>query len=124
MTNTRSLSSILSEIGSTMDGLLELGKRKAEILVRRDISGLEKLIPSEQDLVRRLEELESERQAVPAQSDSEIELLRVTLKEKAKRIAEMNERNRGLLRRGLDLVQYELKLFLQEGKPLVFDHRA
>lgn len=124
MTNTRSLSLILSEIGSAMDGLLELGKKKTEAVVSRDIGGLEKLIPPEQDLVRRIEALESERQAAPAQSGSEIERLKVALREKAKRIAEINERNRGLLRRGLDLVQYELKLFLQEGRPLVFDHRA
>jgi len=124
MTNTRSLSLILSEIGSAMDDLLEIGEKKTGVLVARDISGLEKLIPAEQDLVRRLEALENERQAAATDSGSEIERLKVALREKAKRIAEINERNRGLLRRGLDLIQYELKLFLQEGKPLVFDHRA
>jgi flagellar biosynthesis/type III secretory pathway chaperone len=107
-----------------MDDLLELGKKKTEVLVVGDIGGLEKLLPSEQELVQKLQTLEGERQTAPAQSDSEIERLKVALREKAKRIAEINERNRGLLRRGLDLVQYELKLFFQEGKPLVFDHRA
>ena len=124
MTNTRSLSFILSEIGSAMDALMDIGRKKAEVLVSRDIAGLEKLIPSEQDLVRRLHALETEREKAGSESGAEIELLRVSLKDKAQRIAEINERNRGLLRRGLDLVQYELKLFFQEGKPLVFDHRV
>ena len=124
MTNTRSLSFILSEIASAMDALLELGREKTAVLVSRDIAGLEKLIPSEQDLLRRLEALESERRKAGNEFCPEIERLRVSLRDKAQRIADINERNRGLLRRGLDLVQYELKLFFQEGKPLVFDHRV
>lgn len=124
MTGTRNLSSILSEMGSAMDALLDLGRRKSEVLVGRDIAGLEKLIPSEQDLVQRIASLEMEREAAPAETGFEVERLRVTLRDKAQRIAEINEQNRGLLRRGLDLVQYQLKLFFQEGKPLVFDHRA
>ena len=61
MTNTRSLSLILSEIGSAMDDLLELGKKKTEVLVVGDIGGLEKLLPSEQELVQKLQTLEGER---------------------------------------------------------------
>lgn len=128
MTSMRNLSFILSEIGSAMDALLDLAGKKSDVLVERDIAGLEKLIPSEQDLVVKLEALEKERRAAAAEmtgpDSPEIDRLRQSLKQKAKRIAETNERNRGLLRRGLDIVQYELKLFFQEGKPLVFDHRV
>jgi flagellar biosynthesis/type III secretory pathway chaperone len=124
MSNKRSLNLILSEIGSAMDALADLGREKSEVLVERNVAGLEKLIPSEQDLVTRLEALEIERRAAATETGPEIERLRESLKQKAKRIAETNERNRGLLRRGLDIVQYELKLFFQEGKPLVFDHRV
>ena len=123
MTTTMSLSFILSEIGSAMDALLELGLKKAEALSSRDISGLEALIAREQDLVRHLAALEVEREKHREESGPETERHRLSLKDKAQRIVKINERNRGLLRRGLDLVQYELKLFFQEGKPLVFDHR-
>ncbi len=136
MTNSRSLNLILSEIGSVMDGLIELGSKKTDVLVQRDIAGLERLIPAEQELVSRLDTLEKERSAaataVGGPAGPEVLSIRESLRQKAKRIAEISERNRGLLRKGLEIVQYELKLFLPEGnyrgpglrEPLVFDHRV
>ena len=124
MADKRSLSFILSEIGSVMDQLLDTSQKKLEILVDQDLAGLEKLIPAEQELVHRLSTLEDERMATDDCDDSEVAHLKAALREKAEKITEINERNRGLLRKGLDLVEYELKLLFSEGRSLVFDHRA
>jgi flagellar biosynthesis/type III secretory pathway chaperone len=135
MMSSRSLAWILLEIGVAMDSLLDLSSRKTDILTAGDVAGLEKLLPAEQDLVQRLGLLEEERVSRAgddAGDAAELLSLRESLREKAKRIALVNGRNQSLLRQGLEIVQYEMRLLLPQGTygnnpakwPLVFDHRV
>ena len=136
MTDARSLASVLSEMDGAMDVLLDMSSKKQEMLVSGDVVGLEKVVSAEQDLVAKLELLESERSSAGEPSDEkgagQVAGLRKSLREKAKKITDTNERNRGLLRQGLEVVQYELRLLLPQAGygnpaakgPLVFDHRV
>lgn len=136
MTTSRSLSSVLLEIGLAMDSLLDLSSKKTGTLTSGDVVGLERLLSVEQDLIQRLGFLETERASCSEDTASAVNAealdLRESLKEKAKRISEINARNQSLLRQGLNIVKYELRLFLPQGKygsalalgPLVFDHRV
>jgi len=135
MIDARSLASVLSEIDVVVDGLLDICSRKQEVLISGDVAALEKLIPAEEDLMARLELLEKERCSMVELLDAEageVARLRDSLREKAKKIAGTNERNRRLLKQGLEIVQYELRLLLPQGGygnpaakgPLVFDHRV
>ncbi len=136
MTDARSLASVLPEIDAAMDRLLDLSSQKQQLLVSGDVAGLEKIVSVEQDLVARLELLERERSSAVELPDSKAGAaaarLRESLREKAKKITDTNERNLGLLRQGLEIVQYELRLLLPQAGygnpaakgPLMFDHRV
>jgi flagellar biosynthesis/type III secretory pathway chaperone len=120
---------------AAMDALLDVSSKKQEMLVSGDVAGLEKVVSAEQDLVAKLELLESDRSSAGEPPDEkaagQVIGLRKSLREKAKKITDTNERNRGLLRQGLEVVQYELRLLLPQAGygnpaargPLVFDHR-
>ncbi|MGI6662016.1 MAG: flagellar protein FlgN [Bacillota bacterium] len=129
------LSFVLREIASAMDKLIDLAGQKSEAIVDGDIPRLNEVTAEEEELSRSLAALEEERLRLVGSSDQgdpEIDRLRQSLREKADRIEVLNERNQELLRQGLRLVEFELKLLLPQPSysgtpakgPVVFDHKV
>lgn len=129
------LSFVLREIASAMDKLIDLAGQKSEAIVDGDIPRLNEVTAEEEELSRSLAALEKERLRLVGSSDQgdpEIDRLRQSLREKADRIEVLNERNQELLRQGLRLVEFELKLLLPQPSysgtpakgPVVFDHKV
>ena len=84
---------------------------------------------------RSLAALEEERTRLAgpkAEASPEIETLRNSLREKAEKMRVLNERNQELLRQGLKLVEFELKLLMPQPSykgapaqgPVLFDHKV
>jgi flagellar biosynthesis/type III secretory pathway chaperone len=118
-----------------MDKLIDLAGQKSEAIVDGDIPRLNEVTAEEEELSRSLAALEEERLRLVGSSDQgdpEIDRLRQSLREKADRIEVLNERNQELLRQGLRLVEFELKLLLPQPSysgtpakgPVVFDHKV
>jgi flagellar biosynthesis/type III secretory pathway chaperone len=129
------LSSILREIESVFDQLIHLAEQKAEMIVSGDVSGLDEIVAKEEDASRNLAALEEDRARLAgsvAQDDPEVERLRHSLRGKADKMKILNERNQELLRQGLRLVEFELKLLMPQPSyngapakgPVLFDHKV
>jgi flagellar biosynthesis/type III secretory pathway chaperone len=131
------LSFILREMASVIDEQIDLAERKAEAIVIGDITGLNEVTSQEEEVSRKLASLEEERLRLTGTGASdreypEIEKLRHSLREKADRMRILNERNQKLLRQGLRLIEFELKLLMPQPSytgspakgPVVFDHKV
>lgn len=129
------LSSILSEIGSAVDGLIELADRKTDAIVNGDIERLNEVTAQEEQISRALAALEEERLRLMGsadQEDAEVEGLRRLLRDKVSKLKLLNERNQELLKQALRIVEFELKLFMPQMAyggapakgPVVFDHKV
>lgn len=114
----KTLSSVLLEIGQALDGLIDLSQRKARVVIENDMAGLDAIVRSEEELSRRLASLEDERSKAAAcaadADEDEIEALRQSLREKVEGLKVLNERNQRLLKQGLDLVEFQLKLLMPQ----------
>lgn len=117
------LTSLLLEIGSALDALTELAERKSVVVSDGDTRALDGIVRTEEELSRKIADLEEKRIQIAAESfsespaeSSEIEKLRLSLCGKAEKLKVLNERNQRLIRQGLDLVEFQLKLFMP--KPL------
>ena len=126
-------------MAEVMDGLLDAFARQQRAIVAGDIVQLEVSAQAQEELAAELEILERQRIEAAGTCNSgllqetEVERLRSLLKERADKIARESERNRLLLKRALEVTQYELSLFYPQtayGRPvvsqssLVFDHRV
>lgn len=129
------LSFILREIGSAIDKLIDLAEKKSEAIVDGDIDRLNELTAEEGVASRSLASLEDERirlMGSTGEDDPEVEQLRQSLREKADKMKALNERNQELLKQGLRLVEFELKLLMPQPSykgtpakgPVVFDHKV
>lgn len=129
------LSFILREIGSAIDKLIDLAEKKSEAIVDGDIDRLNELTAEEGVVSRSLASLEDERirlMGSTGEDDPEVEQLRQSLREKADKMKTLNERNQELLKQGLRLVEFELKLLMPQPSykgtpakgPVVFDHKV
>lgn len=129
------LSFILREIGSAIDKLIDLAEKKSEAIVDGDIDRLNELTAEEGVVSRSLASLEDERirlMGSTGEDDPEVEQLRQSLREKADKMKALNERNQELLKQGLRLVEFELKLLIPQPSykgtpakgPVVFDHKV
>ncbi|HHY44750.1 MAG TPA: flagellar protein FlgN [Firmicutes bacterium] len=129
------LSFILREIGSAIDKLIDLAEKKSEAIVDGDIDRLNELTAEEGVVSRSLASLEDERirlMGSTGEDDPEVEQLRQSLREKADKMKALNERNQELLKQGLRLVEFELKLLMPQPSykgtpakgPVVFDHKV
>lgn len=114
----RTLSFILREMGSVLDKLIELAGRKADVVCANDTEGLDEIVRAEEQAARDLAALEEERACVIAEEAEsyagEVEELRLALHGKAERLRVLNERNQRLLRQGLELIEFEMKLFMPQ----------
>lgn len=129
------LSFILREIGSAIDKLIDLAEKKSEAIVDGDIDRLNELTAEEGVVSRSLASLEDERirlMGSTGEDDPEVEQIRQSLREKADKMKALNERNQELLKQGLRLVEFELKLLMPQPSykgtpakgPVVFDHKV
>lgn len=125
------LTTIMMELVTEHERLLELGQQKKDVLVRNDIRGLQRLVEEETELVRRVERLELRRQravekmvgkGAHASLQDVLEVtpppVRERLVEQAERLRslleqlrQVNEQNRMLVEQGLEFVRASMELF-------------
>lgn len=130
------LISILQMEGSAYDELLELSKKKTPIIVSGDLEGLQKITDEEQNVVARINRLDSKREEVTkdianvlnkdvtklkltdiihmlSQRPAEQKLLAEAhdkLKSVTGHMARVNDHNRDLIRQSLEMVEFDLNL--------------
>lgn len=137
------MASLMQELIATLESenteyekLLELTKKKAEILVSQNISQLEKVTDDEQIVVARIAKLDSRREEVTKDIanviNKDVETLKLSvlielmskqpkeqrqlqevhdrLKETVRRVRMINENNAELIRQSLEMVEFDLNL--------------
>ena len=134
MTNVEGLAAVLGQEAEGYQQLLAIAQRKRQIIVDRDLAGLEKTTDEEQKLSEQLKSLEKQRigilrtftddtQAIPTVTDV-VEALeegsrdRVALQEArdavvavAGQMQFMNTQNQVLLQQALEMIDFDLTLF-------------
>lgn len=116
--------------------LLELSKKKTQILVKADLDGLQEILGQEQGIIDRINECEKQRETHVAdiadvlnqnvkeltldriedllkqQKKEHDELVRVhqNLKKTVYNVAKINDNNKVLLKESLDMVEFELNV--------------
>lgn len=137
------MASLMQELIATLENenteyekLLELTKKKAEVIVSRNIPQLEKITDDEQIVVSRISNLDSKREEVTKDIanviNKDVETLKLSvlielmskqpkeqrqlrevhdkLKETVRRVRMVNENNAELIRQSLELVEFDLNL--------------
>lgn len=137
------MASLMQELIATLESenteyekLLELTKKKAEVLVSQNISQLEKVTDDEQIVVARIAKLDSKREEVTKDIanviNKDVETLKLSvlielmskqpkeqrqlqevhdrLKETVRRVRMINENNAELIRQSLEMVEFDLNL--------------
>ena len=130
------LISVLEEEGKAYEELLELSMKKTPIIVGGDLEGLQKITDEEQMIVARINRLDAKREEVTrdianvlnkdvtklkladiihllSQRPVEQKLLAAAhdkLKEVVGQMTRINEQNRDLIQRSLEMVEFDLNL--------------
>jgi flagellar biosynthesis/type III secretory pathway chaperone len=129
---------LLSGLGSLLDGLIDTAKEKQRLVVAGDCQGLEEIIRKEQQMLNDLDTLQERLGAEPllVADDPESSEVQARLKgevaEKVRRLQTINEQTQKLLAKSLEIVRFELGLFLPQddyskaskNPPIAFDQKA
>ncbi len=130
------LISVLQAEGTAYEELLELSMRKTPIIIGGDLEGLQKITDEEQMVVARINHLDAKREEVTKDIanvlNKDVTKLKLTdiirmlsqrpveqnqlaaahdkLKEVVGQMARINEQNRDLIQRSLEMVEFDLNL--------------
>jgi flagellar biosynthesis/type III secretory pathway chaperone len=128
---------LLSNLSSALDALLETAEQKQRLVVAGDCIGLEQLIRKEEKILQDIQKLQARMGDEPVSSpdepqDSEAVKLKQELAQKMRRLQVLNEQNQKLLSKSLEMVRYELGLFIPQDDyskasktpPIAFDQKA
>lgn len=130
------LISVLQDEAKAYEELLELSMKKTPIIVNGDLEGLQKITDEEQDIVARINHLETGREEVTKDIanvlNKDVKKLKLTdiiqllaqrpveqkqlagahdrLKNAVNQMARVNEQNKGLIQQSLEMVEFDLNL--------------
>ncbi|HHX09938.1 MAG TPA: flagellar protein FlgN [Firmicutes bacterium] len=129
---------LLSSLNLFLDTLIESAKEKQRLVIVGDCSGLEQIIRKEektlQDLQAIQERLGAEPLLLPDEPDSgeTLDKLKQEAAQKVRQLQVLNEQNQELISKSLEIVRYELGLFIPQDDysktsktpPIAFDQKA
>lgn len=126
----------LTNLESVLDTLLEMAEQKQDLVVSGDVLKLEDLLQKEDEIVAKLESLkarvnEEALSSLKADVSLDIRRLKDAVGCKAVRLQNLNQQNQNLLSKSLEIVRYELGLFIPQGDyskvskppPIAFDKK-
>jgi flagellar biosynthesis/type III secretory pathway chaperone len=139
-TQVEQIKSFLSEELAVYGQLLGLSKKKEKTLLEKFSSELMQIVGEEEKLVRRLAEIEQNRQGCVEEitgsrestmdelceqisdttAKSDIWMMGTRLKDVIQEIREINERNQRLLEQALELTQYSISLLTRPAKEVTY----
>ena len=93
---------VLNKEEEQYQGLIELGKKKREVVIRADIKTLDEITATEQEVASNLEEQ-------PVEQKQLMEV-KERLLQTGKEMAAINEQNEILLNQALEMVEFDLTL--------------
>lgn len=127
---------LLTDLESVLDKLLETAQRKQGLVVSGDVKGLQELLQKEDEMLMELHSLkarinEGALSSPKASLGPEIQGLKDKVGRKALRLKNLNGQNQVLLSKSLEMVRYELGLFIPQNDyskaakspPIAFDKK-